>query len=115
MSVINVISKYIPISQPGYWQFLMDFGYVGNMTFEFCNNSCQAIADTGTSLIVGPQDDVNLIFKAIGANAQGFFCILVYNSLNLKCLPLIIFLLSMFLILIIIEMLAKQNLKNDNI
>lgn len=65
-------SRYIPVSQPGYWQFLMDYGYVGNLTFEFCNNSCQAIADTGTSLIVGPQEDINLIFKALGANAQGF-------------------------------------------
>ena len=36
-------------------------------TKKLCPNSCQAIADTGTSLLVAPDDDVNTLNKLIGA------------------------------------------------
>lgn len=53
--------SYVPVTKRGYWQFKVD-----NVNFglgSVCNDGCQMIADTGTSLIGGPHADIAAINK----------------------------------------------------
>ena len=84
------------VTRRGYWQFSMDSLTVGrsvdpdgggggddadnsgsgsgsgsvpasSFAYEACRGGCQAIADSGTSLLVGPTDEIAAINAAIGA------------------------------------------------
>lgn len=45
------------MTRPAYWQFALESIKVPG-TIGVCQNGCQAIADSGTSLIVGPSVEV---------------------------------------------------------
>jgi cathepsin D len=55
---------YVPVSKEGYWQFKADGMSVGSTSVT---TNFNAIADTGTSLIAGPTEEVKKIQAAIGA------------------------------------------------
>nr|ACL13150.1 cathepsin D [Azumapecten farreri] len=59
--------SYAPITKKGYWQFDMAGIQVGGKASAYCNGGCSAIADTGTSLLVGPTAEVQQLNKQIGA------------------------------------------------
>ncbi|XP_037710876.1 lysosomal aspartic protease-like [Drosophila subpulchrella] len=60
---------YVPISEQGYWQFAVAGASVNSKSL--CDN-CQAIADTGTSLIVAPYDAYVTLSGIVNADENGY-------------------------------------------
>ncbi|XP_036060788.1 cathepsin D [Onychomys torridus] len=58
--------SYVNVTRMAYWQVHMDQLDVAN-GLTLCKGGCEAIVDTGTSLLVGPVDEVKELQKAIGA------------------------------------------------
>ncbi|KAL7372517.1 hypothetical protein ABVT39_017814 [Epinephelus coioides] len=61
--------SWIPLSSELYWQITVDSVTVNGQVVA-CNGGCQAIVDTGTSLIVGPQSSISNINQVVGAYSQ---------------------------------------------
>lgn len=62
---------YVPVSHRGYWQFRVDRINLGTNRV-LCKSGCEVMADTGTSLIYGPADDVRIINSALGRTSTAF-------------------------------------------
>uniref|UniRef100_A0A673Z051 Pepsin A-like n=1 Tax=Salmo trutta TaxID=8032 RepID=A0A673Z051_SALTR len=60
---------WIPLSSQMYWQITVDSVTV-NGQIVACNGGCQAIVDTGTSNIVGPQADISSMASANVVNCN---------------------------------------------
>uniref|UniRef100_A0A8C9RU32 Cathepsin D n=2 Tax=Scleropages formosus TaxID=113540 RepID=A0A8C9RU32_SCLFO len=58
--------QYLNVTKQAYWQIHMDQLVVGNQ-LTLCSGGCEAIVDTGTSLITGPSTEVQALHKVIGA------------------------------------------------
>ncbi|XP_029559789.1 pepsin A [Salmo trutta] len=72
---------WIPLSSQMYWQITVDSVTV-NGQIVACNGGCQAIVDTGTSNIVGPQADISSMASAVGAYSANGDNVVNCNSIN---------------------------------
>ncbi|XP_037569639.1 lysosomal aspartic protease-like [Dermacentor silvarum] len=84
--------SYVPVSEKGYWQFDVDGIQVGYDS-SFCRGGCQAIADTGTSAITGPVNEIRRLNHMIGATKSSYD-LLVVNCESLRSLPKIAFIIG---------------------
>lgn len=83
--------NWIPVTKQGYWQIALDGILVGN-TVMFCSEGCQAIVDTGTSLLTGPSHKIKELQEAIGATPMdGEYAV---NCANLNTMPNVAFLIN---------------------
>ncbi|XP_032898812.1 pepsin A-like [Amblyraja radiata] len=60
---------WVPVTRQGYWQILVDSVKINGQVVA-CQDGCQAIVDTGTSLLTGPSYAIGTIQRMIGASQQ---------------------------------------------
>ncbi|XP_069798244.1 pepsin A-like isoform X2 [Narcine bancroftii] len=81
--------NWVPVTQEGYWQILLDSVKINGQVVA-CQSGCQAIVDTGTSLIVGPSDPISTIQRLIGARPESSTMAVVECS-SLPSMPYVTF------------------------
>ncbi|XP_040837792.1 pepsin-3-like [Ochotona curzoniae] len=81
--------NWVPVSYEGYWQITVDSITMDGETIA-CADGCQAIVDTGTSLLAGPTSAISNIQSYIGAseNSDGE---MVVSCSYMYSLPNIVF------------------------
>ncbi|CAG02535.1 unnamed protein product, partial [Tetraodon nigroviridis] len=57
---------YVSVTRQSYWQIQVNGIEVGDR-LNLCRPSCQAVVDTGTSLITGPAEEIEALHEAIRA------------------------------------------------
>lgn len=77
----------VKITKKGYWQFKVDGMSLGGE--KYCQNGCQAIADTGTSLLLGPKKDIDMLNLQINATLSKSDGEYYVNCATVSSLPII--------------------------
>ncbi|XP_073346046.1 pepsin A-like [Pagrus major] len=60
---------WIPLSSQRFWQITMDSVTINGQVVG-CSGGCQVIVDTGTSLVIGPQSDIDNINSLVGVTVN---------------------------------------------
>ncbi|XP_065260293.1 gastricsin-like [Emys orbicularis] len=63
---------WAPVTQELYWQIGIDEFAIGGQATGWCSQGCQAIVDTGTSLLTVPQQFMNSFLQDVGAQANEY-------------------------------------------
>ncbi|XP_029907485.1 pepsin A-like [Myripristis murdjan] len=83
--------NWVPVhGATGFWAIIIESITINGNTVA-CSGSCQAIVDSGTSLIVGPSKDINNINGWVGAYTDQFGNEAVVSCSNLNVMPDIVF------------------------
>ncbi|KAL7884963.1 hypothetical protein AOLI_G00077330 [Acnodon oligacanthus] len=83
---------WIPLSSETYYEITMDSVIINGETVA-CSGGCQAIIDTGTSVIVGPTSDISSINSVVGATTDEYGDAIVSCS-SIQSMPSVTFTLN---------------------
>nr|XP_051689116.1 pepsin-3-like [Oryctolagus cuniculus] len=81
--------NWVPVSYEGYWQITVDSITMDGETIA-CAYGCQAIVDTGTSLLAGPTSAISNIQSYIGAS-ENYEGEMIVSCSSMYSLPNIVF------------------------
>ncbi|XP_060629046.2 gastricsin-like [Anolis sagrei] len=84
---------WTPVTQEAYWQIGIQSFYIGNSITDWCSQGCQAIVDTGTSLLTAPQQVFGELMQYVGAeqDSNGQY---VVSCSNIQSMPTITFVIG---------------------
>ncbi|GFO41557.1 cathepsin-d [Plakobranchus ocellatus] len=86
---------FVDLSVPDQWQFKMDRVQFSNGAATVCQDGCQGLVDSATSLIVGPIDEVDVIMSALGGIPMpGLPRMYIFDCSNVDNLPDLEFVLN---------------------
>ncbi|XP_039551898.1 gastricsin [Passer montanus] len=63
---------WAPVTQKLYWQVALEEVAIGQSVTSWCSQGCQAIVDTGTFLLTVPQEYIESILEALGAQETSY-------------------------------------------
>ncbi|XP_031544393.1 gastricsin [Vicugna pacos] len=84
---------WTPVTQDLYWQIGIEEFLIGDQASGWCSQGCQAIVDTGTSLLTVPQQFMSALLQATGAQEDQYGQFLV-DCNNTQSLPTFTFIIS---------------------
>ncbi|KAM9234750.1 gastricsin isoform 3-T5 [Dugong dugon] len=84
---------WAPVTQELYWQIGIEEFLIGSQASGWCSQGCQAIVDTGTSLLTVPQQYLSAFLQATGAQEDEYGQFLV-NCSNIQDLPTFTFIIN---------------------
>ncbi|XP_078276605.1 gastricsin-like [Rhinoraja longicauda] len=98
---------WVPVLQELYWLIPMQGVLVGGRT-AFCSRGCQAMVDTGTSLLTAPSEELEELMRYIGAqqNQNGDY---IVNCNDVSRMPSLTFVISGMDLTIPASAYIKQN------
>ncbi|KAM4816370.1 gastricsin-like [Urocitellus parryii] len=84
---------WAPVTRELYWQIGIEEFYVGEEASGWCSQGCQAVVDTGTSLLTVPQQYLSSFLQAIGAQ-EGEYGQFFVNCNDVQNLPTFTFIIN---------------------
>lgn len=61
---------WVPVTNPGYWQVSMEDITIKNERMKLCEGNCQVAVDSGTSLMAGPSDIIDVLSDKLKVNTN---------------------------------------------
>ena len=58
----------MPVDKKTSWQIRVDGITINSQKYDYCSGGCEAIVDTGTSLIAGPISEVDKLNEQLGGS-----------------------------------------------